>query len=117
MSYSEIQYRALQILEPGNKGDWLSKFCDTLIALLVIVNIFAVTLESVSDFSIKFATQFYAFEFFSVIVFSIEYLLRLWASAAKRSASDKILGSHRFGYMLSFSGLIDLVSILPFYLQ
>ena len=72
MSYSEIQYRALQILEPGNKGDWLSKFCDTLIALLVIVNIFAVTLESVSDFSIKFATQFYAFEFFSVIVFSIE---------------------------------------------
>ena len=52
-----------------------------------------------------------------MIVFSIEYLLRLWASAAKRSASDKILGSHRFGYMLSFSGLIDLVSILPFYLQ
>ena len=84
---------------------------------MVVINIIAVTLESVSDFSVKYADQFYAIEFFSVVIFSIEYLTRLWASAAKNAAEDKIFGSSRLGYMLSFSGVIDLVSILPFYLQ
>ena len=117
MSYADLQNRALGILEPGQKGDFASKVCDGLIALLVIVNILAVTLESVSDFSERYAIQFFAFEFFSVTFFSIEYLLRLWSSAAKQTDKEKILGSYRLGYVFSFSGIIDLVSILPFYLQ
>lgn len=117
MVYSQVQQRILEILESGQKGDRTSRVCDTLIALLVVINIVAVTLESVSDFSVKYANQFYAIEFFSVVIFSIEYLTRLWASAAKNAAEDKIFGSSRLGYMLSFSGMIDLVSILPFYLQ
>ena len=117
MGYSQIQNRILEILEPAQKGDMASRVCDTLIALLVVFNILAVTLESVSDLSVKYADHFYTFEFFSVIIFSIEYLMRLWASAAKHANEDKIFGSARLGYMFSFSGLIDLVSILPFYLQ
>ena len=117
MVYSQVQQRILEILESGQQGDRTSRVCDTLIALLVVINIVAVTLESVSDFSVKYANQFYAIEFFSVVIFSIEYLTRLWASAAKNAAEDKIFGSSRLGYMLSFSGVIDLVSILPFYLQ
>ena len=117
MGYSQLQQRILEILESGQKGDRTSRICDTLIALLVVINIIAVTLESVSDFSVKYANQFYAIEFFSVVIFSIEYLARLWVSAAKNAAEDKIFGSSRLGYMLSFSGVIDLVSILPFYLQ
>ena len=117
MGYSQVQQRILEILESGQKGDRTSRICDTLIALLVVINIIAVTLESVSDFSVKYANQFYAIEFFSVVIFSIEYLARLWVSAAKNAAEDKIFGSSRLGYMLSFSGVIDLVSILPFYLQ
>ena len=117
MGYSKFQQRILEILESGQRGDRTSLVCDTLIALLVVINIIAVTLESVSDFSVKYADQFFAIECFSVVIFSIEYLTRLWASAAKNAAEDKIFGSSRLGYMLSFSGVTDLVSILPFYLQ
>lgn len=117
MGYSKFQQRILEILESGQRGDRTSLVCDTLIALLVVINIIAVTLESVSDFSVKYADQFFAIECFSVVIFSIEYLTRLWASAAKNAAEDKVFGSSRLGYMLSFSGVIDLVSILPFYLQ
>ena len=53
MGYSQIQNRILEILEPAQKGDMTSRVCDTLIALLVVFNILAVTLESVSDFSVK----------------------------------------------------------------
>ena len=95
MVYSQVQQRILEILESGQKGDRASRVCDTLIALLVVINIVAVTLESVSDFSVKYANQFYAIEFFSVVIFSIEYLTRLWASAAKNAAEDKIFGSSR----------------------
>lgn len=44
------------------------------------------------------------FEWFSVVVFTIEYLLRLWFSRS------------RWGYARSFFGIIDLISILPFYI-
>ena len=84
---------------------------------MVILNILAVTLESVSDFPVNYARQFYFVESFSVVIFSVEYLMRVWASAAKHDAGGRILGSVRLGYIFSFSGLIDLVSILPFYLQ
>ncbi|MBT4568196.1 ion transporter [Rhodobacteraceae bacterium nBUS_24] len=117
MGYAQFQNRVLEILEPGRSGDWASKVCDYFIAALVILNILAVTLESVSDFSVNYARQFYFVESFSVVIFSVEYLMRVWASAAKHDAGGRILGSVRLGYIFSFSGLIDLVSILPFYLQ
>jgi len=117
MGYAQFQNRVLEILEPGRSGDWASKVCDYFIAALVILNILAVTLESVSDFSVNYARQFYFVESFSVVIFSVEYLMRVWASAAKQDAGGRILGSVRLGYIFSFSGLIDLVSILPFYLQ
>ena len=117
MGYAQFQNRALEILEPGRGGDWASKFCDYFIAALVILNILAVTLESVSDFSVGYAQQFYIVESFSVAIFSIGYLMRVWASAAKQETNGRIFGSARLGYIFSFSGLIDLVSILPFYLQ
>ena len=117
MTYSRIQQRALEVLEPGRSGDLYSKITDYLIAALVILNIMAVTLESVSDFSVTYASQFYFFEVFSVAIFSVEYLLRVWACAARSDPGTKLLGSYRLGYIFSFSGLIDMVSIIPFYLQ
>ena len=117
MTYSRIQQRALEVLEPGRSGDLYSKITDYLIAALVILNIMAVTLESVSDFSVTYASQFYFFEVFSVAIFSVEYLLRVWACAARFDPGTRLFGSYRLGYIFSFSGLIDMVSIIPFYLQ
>ena len=117
MTYNRIQQRALEVLEPGRLGDLYSKITDYLIAALVILNIMAVTLESVSDFSVTYASQFYFFEVFSVAIFSVEYLLRVWACAARSDPGSKLFGSYRLCYIFSFSGLIDMVSIIPFYLQ
>ena len=117
MTYSRIQQRALEVLEPGRSGDLYSKITDYLIAALVILNIMAVTLESVSDFSVTYASQFYFFEVFSVAIFSVEYLLRVWACAARSDPGTTLFGSYRLGYIFSFRGLIDMVSIIPFYLQ
>ena len=66
----------------------------------------------------SYGTWLYNFELFSVVVFSVEYIARVWSAPAKRGVdfTDSPLRS-RFRYIFSFYGLIDLVAILPFYIQ
>lgn len=71
------------------------------------LSIIAIMLESVPKFSADQTAQdwFTGIELFTTILFSIEYLLRLWCSPKP---------TH---YAKSFYGLIDLISTLPFYLS
>jgi voltage-gated potassium channel len=56
----------------------------------------------------------YGFEVFSVFIFTIEYLLRLWSCVTDKKYSKPILG--RFRYSLTPMAVVDLFAILPFYL-
>ncbi len=82
--------------------------------VLIVANGVAVILETVKPLEERFSTLFYAFEVFSVTVFSIEYLLRLWVADADPKYQGPIKG--RLRYVLSPMALIDLLAILPFYL-
>ena len=106
MGYAQFQNRILEILEPGRSGDWPSKFCDYFIAALVVLNVLAVTLESVSDFSVNYARQFYIVESFSVVIFSAEYLMRVWASAAKQGTTGEFLAVRGWAIFLASAGLL-----------
>ncbi len=118
MAVHHIQKRVNEILEPGTVDDKTSKRVDVFLATLVIVNIAAVALESVESIGLQFASVFSVIELVSVVIFTLEYLLRFWSAKAKEQVADEE-GAHRprRGYVFSFSGLIDLFSILPFYLQ
>lgn len=121
MAYQHVQQRVNEILEQGADDDLISKRVDLFLATLVIINIAAVALESVQSIGTAYASLFALIEMVSVIIFTIEYLLRLWSAKAKAPEYDDEEGilSHRprRDYVFSFSGLIDLFSILPFYLQ
>ena len=64
--YQKFQGHVLRILEPAAVGDKLSKFCDYTLSILVILNLVAVTLESVPELEKRFKETFYFFEVFSV---------------------------------------------------
>ena len=115
--YKAVQIRTLEILEKGEADDWTSKLCDFFILVLVFLNIVAVVLESVSSLNAKYASQFALFELVSVILFSVEYSLRIWASGAYKHMTDGSNSKGRMSYVLSFHGIVDIVAILPFYLQ
>ena len=113
MSISKWQRRTLEILDQGKPGDRASLASDCFLIVLVISNVFAVVLESVNSIEARFHAEFAASELFSLVLFSLEYVARLWASGsivAKRPS----VGRRR--YALSFYGLVDLLSIAPFYL-
>ena len=116
--YEIIQANVLRILEPAALGDRASRIWDISLFGLVVLNLIAVALESVPTFQLSYGKWLYNFELFSVIVFSVEYIARVWSAPAKRDidVSDSPLKA-RCRYIFSFYGLIDLVAILPFYIQ
>jgi voltage-gated potassium channel len=82
----------------------LPVFFDKFIYLLIIFNLISMVIESEPDLSIEIKNYLSNFEIFSIAIFSIEYVIRsLVAIKTKKS------------YNLSFFGIIDLVSILPFF--
>jgi voltage-gated potassium channel len=96
----------------------VDKRADRLVALflmlLIITNGLAVMLETVKTLEVKYSRYFYLFELVSVSVFSLEYLLRLWAITLNPVYKDPLGG--RLRYVLSPMALTDLAAILPFYL-
>ncbi len=116
--YKRIQTRVFQILEKAEDNDHHSNYCDMFMGILIVANLIAIVLESVPYFFQRYETQFYVFEAFSVAIFTIEYVLRLWSFSAKCQVSSKETPmKSRLRYIFSFLGIIDLISILPFYLQ
>jgi voltage-gated potassium channel len=87
-----------------NKENEPRKKLEIFIFLLIALNVAAVMLESVESLSVKYRTAFQWFEVFSVVIFTVEYVVRLWN--AKR----------KLKFLFSPFGLIDLIAILPFYL-
>ena len=116
--YQVLQANVLRILEPARLGDRTSKIWDLSLFGLVVLNLIAVALESVPTLQTNYGSWFYSFEIFSVIVFTVEYVARVWSAPAKRDHENGETGlKARIRYIFSFYGLIDLVAILPFYIQ
>lgn len=88
-------------------------FLERVVMALIILNILAVIIES-SFSSPNILRGFRLFETFSVIVFTIEYLLRLWVSDLIRSEIKPWRARLKFTF--SAMAMIDLLAILPFYL-
>jgi len=82
---------------------------DKFIYLLITLNVFAMILESHESLRNLHSKSFFYFEFFSIIIFTIEYIYRVIYNFKSNKKS-------LFKYVFSFYGIIDLVSILPFYL-
>ena len=93
----------------------VSTFLNSFIMVLIVVNVIAIILESVSEYQLAFGPWFWYFELFSVVLFTLEYLARLWVSVESLDYGGGWRG--RLRYMMSPMAVIDLVAILPFYLS
>lgn len=118
-TYRRAQNRCRELLQYAKHGDRGSKNVDYFLATLVIINIIAIALESVAPIYASYGNLLDGIETVSIVVFSIEYLLRIWSAPQLKGHSLSFAGSlkQRWAYIRSFNGLIDLVSILPYYVQ
>jgi voltage-gated potassium channel len=111
--YLKIQKRTSQLLSKGNVADKPSQYVDMILFILIVLNIAAVCLESVKHIGNEYKVAFNAFEFFSVVIFSIEYVLRVWSAPARNDLGNSTNITKRIKYIFSFTGLIDFLAIIP----
>ena len=111
--YLKIQKRTSQLLSKGNVADKPSQYVDMILFILIVLNIAAVCLESVKQIGNEYKVAFNAFEFFSVVIFSIEYVLRVWSAPARNDLGNSTNIIKRMKYIFSFTGLIDFLAIIP----
>ncbi len=112
---ARLRHRLYEILEQGPYGDRTSAAVSRSIAVLIIVNLLAVILQSVPDLEARYEAWFTLIELVSLVVFSVEYGLRLWVAAEHAQFLHMTPGKARLKYAMSTTGIIDLVAVLPFW--
>lgn len=110
--YLKIKKRIFDIIQIGNKSDAVSRFFDIFIAVVIISNIIVMFLETFSELQ-AFFEIFYWIEIVTVTVFIVEYILRIWTADLLYPEKSKIKAIFRF--IISYDGIIDLLTILPFF--
>jgi voltage-gated potassium channel len=113
-----LRQRLFLILEPQSQQDQMAaRVFSWVLTLMVLSNVMAVILESVPSIEAQYGQSLQAFDLFSVAFFSVEYLLRIWTAAERPSQKQTTATRQRMSYVWSFHGVVDLLAILPFFLQ
>jgi voltage-gated potassium channel len=107
-----IRRRVFEIIEKSQGNDPASSVFDVSLIVLILLNIAAVIAASFSGFAASHAAGLHRFEVFSIIIFTVEYVLRLWTAPNKYPEAKHPYLKHSF----SASAIMDLLAILPFFL-
>jgi len=102
------------LLDPEVEGNKHQQV-DGWISLLIILNLFALVVERIPAIFQAHEQLFHVFDVFSVIVFTIEYLTRLYLAPEDKEFKNK--WSARGAYVFSPFAVIDFLAVAPFYFQ
>ena len=110
MSFKMLMYTTLEADNPGPR----TRFVRLTVALLIVANVVSLVVESHLAPSDPSLVYFDGFEVVSVVIFTVEYLLRVWSITARSADSRPVLDRLRFA--LTPLAVLDLLAIVPFYL-
>ncbi|MEN6670491.1 ion transporter [Psychrobacter sp. B38] len=114
-SIRRLRLFVYNILQNDAHDTLFSRCVDYFLIFLIMTNVAAVIAESVDQWYYPYQTYFTWFENFSIVIFSIEYLLRLWSVAEAKP--EHTTWRQRWQWLKSPSALIDLVAIAPAFLN
>ena len=114
-SIQRLRLFVYNILQNDEHDTLFSRCVDYFLIFLIMANVTAVIAESVDNWYYPYQEYFTWFENFSIIIFSIEYLLRLWSVAEARP--DNTTWRQRWDWLKSPSALIDIIAIAPAFLN
>lgn len=113
--YQSINKKIHILLHPELGETKWDRIINGFIIILIILNVIAVILETVQSLQTEYGVFFHYFDLVSVIIFSVEYVLRVWSCTHDPRYKHPVYG--RLKYIVSTDGLIDLLAILPFYVH
>lgn len=111
-SHKTIKKRIFEIIQIGNRTDFISSAFDVVISILIILSIIVTFLQTFQQ--LAYLHPFLsAIERLTIVVFIVEYALRLWTADylyPKKSYRKAMLA-----YVFSFYGLVDILTIISFF--
>ena len=111
----DVKRTVHRVLEPDTEGSVASNAFDTFIVILISLNLVAIILESIESTALEYQEWFKGFEIFSIAVFTLEYVMRVWSCTADERYGSTVRG--RIKFMLTPMAIIDFLAFAPFYLQ
>jgi voltage-gated potassium channel len=112
----KLQKNVMEILA-GAPHQPLSRYVEWMITVVVLVNCSAVILDSVPEIHADHKAFFHELEFWSVMFFTVEYVLRVWSLGARYAPEEGGSWKGRKGYIFSAFGLVDFFATMPYYLH
>lgn len=112
-NFEKIKKRIFDIIQIGNKTDIASRVFDYIISFLIIVSIAVTFMQTFSELDFLHPALA-AIELVTIIVFLIEYILRIWT--AEYLYEDVKPSKAIFKYVVSFYGIVDLLTIVSFFI-
>ncbi|WRH68351.1 MAG: ion transporter [Planktothrix sp. GU0601_MAG3] len=109
----KIKHRVFLLLETKKHQHLLGRFFKYFLIFLITLNTLAVSIESMDETFKIYKTSLIAFNQFSVGVFTLEYILRVWSCTILKKYRHPFWG--RLKYMSTPLAIIDLIAFLPFY--
>jgi voltage-gated potassium channel len=110
-----LRRRVYLMLEGGDDAA-RSRLITRAIVALIVVNLVFVCLESIPHLAARWASLFLAVELISLILFSLEYVLRIWVAVEFAPYRKMRVTAARLRAIVSPAGIIDLMAVLPFWL-
>lgn len=107
-----MKKKIFNIIQIGDKSNPLSRLFDIFIAGVIGANILVTFLQTFDELSFLFPA-FHVIEVITILIFCVEYILRIWT--ADYLYPDKNEFRSRLRFLISFDGIIDLLTILPFF--
>lgn len=107
-----LKERIFEIIQIGNQDDLPSLLFDWFIVAVILINIISMFLETFDEIA-PFFGIIKVLEDVTIGIFCIEYALRIWT--AKYLYPERSEGMARLRFLRSFDGIVDLLTILPFF--
>ena len=106
--------RISEIVEAGTSEDWVSKGYDIVSTLLLLINIAVTILYTFDEMELSCGKTLLTMEAVTVAFFAVDYVLRVWTAIFTYPGLTESRAIRK--YMLSMTGIVDLLSFLPYYL-
>ena len=106
--------RIFEIIEVGSDFDYPSRIYDIFNALAIVVNLIVSTMYTFTEIELRYGFWLLKIEEITVAFFCIDYILRVWTARFLYPEETEIRAIWK--YLTSFTGIVDMLSFLPYYL-
>lgn len=112
-----VRKRIYEITEVGYHMDSVSKAYDVVNIITILLNLAASIIYTYEEMRDRYGEILLAVELVTAVFFAIDYVLRLFAARFMYEDERKLTERQAIRkYMLSFMGVVDLLSWLPYFL-